>query len=69
MSNPLTSPIAELFMVNFEIILELGIIPDHWIRYVDDVFAIVKKAGFAKIELIKFTVKRENNKKLAFYGS
>lgn len=74
MGNPLSCFVSNSFMCHFE--NELGdLLPRVWWRYVDDVFAIVKKSevdNFLKIlngekyKSIRFTCERESNGKLPF---
>lgn len=75
MGNPLSPLISELFMSAFEIHLQnMGLLPRVWCRYVDDVFAIVKKDQVEEIlnnlnnqfTSIKFTLEKEVEGKLCF---
>lgn len=75
MGNPLSPLIAELFMSFFEIHLRKNnLLPRVWLRYVDDVFAIIPKNDIEKVltilnnrfETINFTCEPETNGKLAF---
>lgn len=75
MGNPLSPLIAELFMANFEITLKKhNLLPRVWLRYVDDVFAIIPKGDSQKVleilnsqyQSIKFTCEHENNGSLPF---
>jgi len=75
MGNPLSPLIAELFMSNFEITLKNeNLLPRFWMRYVDDVCAIVKKDKVpetlnilnSRYETIKFTHEIEQNGRLPF---
>lgn len=75
MGNPLSPLIAELFMSAMEMNLtERNLLPPVWHRYVDDVFAIVKKNEVQTIletlnneyESIKFICEPENDGKLPF---
>jgi len=75
MGNPLSPLIAELFMSEFEMSLkQQNILPRVWIRYVDDVVAVVKNENIMEIletlncqyESIKFTYEKEENGRLPF---
>lgn len=75
MGNPLSPLIAEVFMAKFETDLKSkGLLPRIWHRYVDDVFAIVKKDQLNDVltvlntqyPTIKFTYEMEQNNKLIF---
>lgn len=75
MGNPLSPLIAELFMSSFEVNLSnQSLLPRVWWRYVDDVFAIIRKEDISKtLELlnsqnssIQFTCEEEENGKLPF---
>lgn len=76
MGNPLSPLISELFMSAFERKLkEEQLLPRIWWRYVDDVFAIVKKSEIdsvlnvlnSRFDSIKFTYEVEDdNCKLSF---
>lgn len=75
MGNPLSPLIAELFMAKFEMDLkEKGLLPRIWFRYVDDVFAVIKKCDIqtmlnvlnSQFETIKFTHETEVNGILPF---
>lgn len=75
MGNPLSPLMAELFMSKFELELkDIGCLPNVWIRYVDDIFAIMKYNEVDKLlniltnkeASINFTVEVETNKKLPF---
>jgi uncharacterized protein YoxC len=75
MGNSLSPLIAECFMSSFEMRLqEQGLLPRVWHRYVDDVFAIVKKDQVNKLleilnsqyESIKFTLEMEQNGSISF---
>jgi len=75
MGNPLSPLIAETFMADFEMRLkEEGLLPRFWVRYVDDVCAVVKKDDVQKVldvlnnreNSINFTFELENDKKLPF---
>jgi len=70
MGNSLSPMIAELFMASFEMRLKnQQILPKLWLRYVDDVFAIVDKNHIrnlldilnAQYESINFTMETEIN--------
>lgn len=69
MGNPLSPLIVESFMSHFELKLKsLGVMPKIWLRYVDDVFAVVKTTEIQNLfntinsqyETIKFTKEEEN---------
>lgn len=75
MGNSLSSFVAEIFMANFE----MGISKDHrfprvWIRYIDDIFAIMNKRKVDSTLLwlnslhstINFTKEEERDNKLPF---
>lgn len=74
MGNPLSCFVSNIFMCNFE--NELGVaLPRVWWRFVDDVFAIVKKSEIdnilktlngTKYTSIKFTHEEESEGKLPF---
>ena len=75
MGNPLSPLIAELFMADFEMKLKKeNLLPRVWIRYVDDVCAVVLKEQVPEIlkmlnsrhESIKFTCEIEQDGKLPF---
>lgn len=75
MGNPLSPLISELFMSAFEMSLkELKLLPRVWYRYVDDVFAIVKRDEVDSIlenlnkqfDSIKFTCEKEQDNILPF---
>ncbi|XP_055308689.1 uncharacterized protein LOC129572701 [Sitodiplosis mosellana] len=76
MGNPLSPLISELFMSAFERKLKQeNLLPRIWWRYVDDVFAIIKKDEIDSVlnvlnnrfDSIKFTCEKENDKcKLSF---
>jgi hypothetical protein len=77
MGNPLSGFLAELFMGHFETVAskEITDFPRVWIRYVDDIFAIVdKQEGVNKLlndlngreNTIKFTVEEEIENSLPF---
>ena len=76
MGNPLSPLIANIFMAHFETTMALNeIFPRIWIRYVDDIFAIIKKSLLAAIlhllnssewSSIKFTCEEEKDQKLSF---
>ena len=73
MGNPLSCFLANTFMGNFETSIQ-AILPKIWIRYVDDIFAIVKKDQLDKFfkilndqfDSIKFTYETEQNQVLPF---
>jgi hypothetical protein len=62
MGNPLTPIIVNLFMSRFEMNLAaLKLLPRIWYRYVNDIFAVVKKAELANMlnaqyQTVKVTV-------------
>ena len=74
--NKLSPMLSELFMRRFENdIKELDWFPKIWLRYVDDVFAVVKKDEMDKIfwnlnstkySNIQFTIEEEVDRKLPF---
>lgn len=75
MGNPLSPLIAEAFMSKFEMDLKsAGRLPTVWHRYVDDVFAIVKRSDLNNIlntlnsqyTEINFTCETEREGKLTF---
>jgi hypothetical protein len=75
MGNPLSPLIAEVFMSAFELKLQTdNVLPRVWIRYVDDVYAIIKRAYIDKFysiinnqfDSIKFTVEYEKDNKIPF---
>lgn len=76
MGNPLSPLISELFTSAFERKLEEeNLLPRIWLRYVDDVFAIVKKNEidsvlnvlYNRFDTIKFTCENENDEcKISF---
>lgn len=75
MGNPISPFAAELVMAELELNLkEQGLLPRVWWRYVDDVFAIVKRSDINKtvdilnnqIDSIKFTYEEEENNQIAF---
>lgn len=75
MGNPLSPLIAELFMAMFEMNLkEKGLLPRVWFRYVDDIFAVVKKNDIqttldilnSQFETIKLTCETETDGVLPF---
>lgn len=75
MGNSFSPKVAECFMKRFENRLkQKNILPRIWARYVDDVFAVVKKNEVDRLlaplneqyPSIKFTVERESNKSLNF---
>lgn len=75
MGNPLSGFMSELFLTNMEEELEKeGIMPRLWIRYVDDVFAIIDREEVEPTlwELnqrhkdIKFTLETEEEGKIPF---
>ncbi|XP_055840500.1 uncharacterized protein LOC129908179 [Episyrphus balteatus] len=70
MGNPLSPLIAEAFMSKFETDLKKeGLLPRIWLRYVDDVFSVVKKNSVNEIlntinnryNSIKFTYEEEDD--------
>ena len=75
MGNPLSPFISEMFMSKFEEKLSLeGKLPEKWLRYVDDVFAVVKQDEVDSLLMdlnnrhknIEFTVEIEKDGKLPF---
>lgn len=76
MGSPLSPFLANLFMSHFETELKkLGNFPRVWYRYVDDVWAIIKKQSLrnflnrlnkTKYSTIKFTCEEEQDGKLNF---
>lgn len=75
MGNSLSPFAANLFMSNFETSLrKKGLLPRIWWRYVDDIFAVIKKGEEEKLlellnnqyHTIKFTIEKESNGDLAF---
>jgi len=69
MGNNLSPVVAEAFMSRFEISLkEDGLLPRIWLRYVDDVFAVIKREDLSNIlntlntrcDNIKFTSETED---------
>jgi hypothetical protein len=75
MGNPMSPFIAELFMSKFEMDLKKdNVIPRVWVRYVDDIFAVVKRSKVeetlnmlnSRHPSIKFTVELEENGCLPF---
>lgn len=75
MGNPLSPLIAELFMAMFETTLKNdGKLPRIWLRYVDDIFAIVRKSELNSLltllneqyETINFTTEKEADRELPF---
>ena len=75
MGNPLSPLIAECFMSNFELTLKNDSnFPRIWLRYVDDIFAIIKKDKLDdtlniinnQYIDINFTAEVELNRKLSF---
>lgn len=75
MGNPLSPLLAEVFMSSLEIDLKRrNLLPRIWYRYVDDVFAVVKRDEIDNIlriinsqfDSINFTYEREENNELPF---
>lgn len=76
MGNPLSCFVANIFMCGFEMDLKnKNLLPRIWWRYVDDVFAIIKKKDLetvlstlnnTKFKTIHFTHQIEENNQLAF---
>lgn len=75
MGNPLSPLISEFFMSAFEVRLKrMNWLPRIWLRFVDDVFAIIKaceventlKMLNEQFPSINFTVETENNGKISF---
>lgn len=75
MRNPLSPLISEVFMAKFEMDLKsTGVLPRIWHRYVDDIFAVVKRSEINNIltvlngqyQEINFTCEIEENNKLIF---
>lgn len=69
MGNPLSPFVCNVFINSFEIELSKNDFPRVWLRYVDDVFSIVKKNKVEEVlnlingicENIQFTTELENN--------
>lgn len=75
MGNPLSCFVADTFLGSIEQkLLNLKLLPRVWVRYVDDVFAVIKKSDEEKLEkilnrqsdTIKFTMEKETNGQLPF---
>ena len=75
MGNPISPLISEVFMSAFETKLKNeNLLPRLWLRYVDDIFAIVKCDEVenvlnilnSRFDSINFTEEKERNGKLAF---
>ena len=75
MGNPLSPLIAEVFMSNFEVKLKTrNMLPRVWHRYVDDIFAVIKRTDLnttlnmlnEQYPEINFTCEVENEQKLTF---
>lgn len=76
MGNPLSPFIANVFLARFESdFSQHALFPKTWIRYVDDVFAIVKRLKIrqvltfinsTKYNSLQFTLEYENDGKLPF---
>lgn len=73
--SPIPGFIAEVTMRKLEKIVLPDINPKIWIRYVDDIFVIIKRSEPQRVSQllnvfddIKFTTEGENNGKLAFLG-
>ena len=75
MGNPLSPLISEVFMASFEMSLKnRGLLPRVWLRYVDDVFAVVETNEISNVlevlnnqfETIKFTHEEEKENILPF---
>lgn len=75
MGNPLSCFVANTFLGSIEQKLKNnGMLPRVWVRYVDDVFAVIKKTDEKKwlnilneqSPTIKFTMEKETNGKLPF---
>lgn len=75
MGHPASPLLAELFMADFETRIEQHpLFPRIWIRYVDDIFAIIKKNTITTIldwlnglkDSIKFTHETEKDGKMPF---
>jgi len=71
MGNPLSCFVANTFLGSIEQKLkDKGLLPRVWVRYVDDVFAVIKKSDEDKLknilnkqsETIRFTMEEENEK-------
>jgi hypothetical protein len=74
MGNPISPIIANIFMSHFEMDLaSANLLPRIWYRYVDDIFAVIKKTDFQntlnmlnsqydeKLQFLDICVKRESN--------
>ena len=75
MGNPLSPLISEVFMASFEMSLKnRGLLPRVWLRYVDDLFAVVETNEISNVlevlnnqfETIKFTHEEEKENILPF---
>lgn len=75
MGNPLSPLVAEIFMAKFEMDLKrANKLPRVWIRYVDDVFAIIKRSQVNEIlsilngeyDTINFTCEIEKDERIPF---
>lgn len=75
MGNSLSPFISEIFMANLESeLISKGLMPKFWKRYVDDVFAIIRKEDLESTlntlnglhRNIKFTCEVEKDGKLPF---
>lgn len=77
MGNPLSCFVANIFLDSIEAKLtKKGILPKTWIRYVDDIFAVIKKSDAEQLKqtlnsqpehpTIQFTLVEEENGKLPF---
>jgi hypothetical protein len=75
MGNPISPIIANIFMSRFGMDLaSANLLPCIWYRYVDDIFAVIKKTDVqntlnmlnSQYNTIKFTVEEECDQKLPF---
>lgn len=75
MGHPASPLLTELFMADFETVIEQhALFPRIWVRYVDDIFAIIKKNTITTIldwlnglkASIKFTHETEKDGKMPF---
>jgi hypothetical protein len=75
MGYPISAIIANIFMSRFEMDLATAnLLPRIWYRYVDGIFAVIKKTGVqntlnmlnSQYNTIKFTIKEECDQKFPF---